>query len=141
LVYLDLRGHGRSDAGKLSDWTLVSWADDLAAFCEALDISAPVVLGASWGVSVVGTYAASHPEQPGKLILSGGAPRRVPEIELAAVERIAGRAAYELGERYFRDPTPANEDAYDAAVRPFVSGRPPEDHTLRRISPAAPGLS
>jgi pimeloyl-ACP methyl ester carboxylesterase len=92
------------------------------------------------GVAVVGTYAARHPQQPGKLIFSGGAARRVPEIELAAVERIAGKAARELGERYYRDQTSANEDAYDAAIRPFVSGRPPEDHTLRRISPAAPGL-
>ena len=140
LIYLDLRGHGRSEAGTPADWTLATWADDLAAFCDVLEISAPVVLGASWGVAVVGTYAARHPEQPGKLILSAGPSRTSQDIELAAVERILGAAARDLGERFWADPTPASEDAYGSAVWPFAVGIPSENLTLSRICGPAPGL-
>lgn len=142
VLYLDLRGHGRSDPGTPAHWTLASWADDIAAFCDAVAVSAPVVMGLSWGVAVVGTYAARHPEQPGKLILCAGVSRTAPHIELAAVERIAGPAVLQLGERFFTDPTPVNENAYDEALQPFRSGMDPEDRraAMARIRPCAPGL-
>src|SRR5665647_1538299 len=45
LVYLDLRGNGRSQAGPREGWTLTQWGDDVHALCEALEIRKPVVLG------------------------------------------------------------------------------------------------
>src|ERR1700719_4689130 len=38
LVYLDLRGNGRSDAGPPNKWSLEQWAEDVHSFCEALSI-------------------------------------------------------------------------------------------------------
>ena len=45
VVYLDLRGHGRSERGDPADWSFEVCADDVRAFCDALGIARPVVLG------------------------------------------------------------------------------------------------
>src|SRR5690348_9595501 len=39
VVYLDLRGHGRSAWGDPAAWTLEACADDVRAFCDTLGIA------------------------------------------------------------------------------------------------------
>ena len=43
IVYLDLRGHGRSDWGAVADWSFEVCADDVRAFCDTLGIAKPIV--------------------------------------------------------------------------------------------------
>jgi pimeloyl-ACP methyl ester carboxylesterase len=69
VIYLDHRGNGRSDAGPKESWTLAQWGDDLRAFCDALGIEKPIVLGVSFGGMVAMSYATRHPAHPGKLAL------------------------------------------------------------------------
>ena len=69
VIYLDHRGNGRSDAGPRESWTLAQWGDDVRAFCDALGIDKPIVLGVSFGGMVAMSYATRHPDHPGKLIL------------------------------------------------------------------------
>ena len=49
VVYVDLRGHGRSAWGDAATWSFEACADDVPAFCDALGIEHPVVLGHSMG--------------------------------------------------------------------------------------------
>ena len=50
VVYLDHRGQGRSDDRSTPEhWNLNQWAQDLKAFCDALEIENPIVLGNSFG--------------------------------------------------------------------------------------------
>src|SRR5262249_15686362 len=69
IIYLDHRGNGRSDAGPKESWTLAQWGDDVRAFCDALGIEKPIVLGVSFGGMVAMSYATRHPAHPAKLIL------------------------------------------------------------------------
>ncbi|HJU47254.1 MAG TPA: alpha/beta hydrolase, partial [Gaiellaceae bacterium] len=69
VVYLDLRDHGRSDRGDPARWTFETCADDVRAFCAALGIDRPVVLGHSLGGFVALVYAARHPDHPRALVL------------------------------------------------------------------------
>src|SRR5438132_7183123 len=69
IIYLDHRGNGRSDAGPRESWTLAQWGDDVKAFCEALGIVRPIVLGVSFGGMVAMAYATRHPAHPSKLVL------------------------------------------------------------------------
>src|SRR3954451_11405195 len=69
VVYLDHRGNGRSEDGPRERWNLAQWGDDVHAFCEALGITDPVVLGASFGGMVALAYATRHPTHPSKLVL------------------------------------------------------------------------
>jgi pimeloyl-ACP methyl ester carboxylesterase len=76
LVFLDQRGHGRSDPGSSTDWNLASWADDLAAFVDALQITSPVVMGGSWGVDVGEAYYANPTPEHEEAFAAGLAPFR-----------------------------------------------------------------
>jgi pimeloyl-ACP methyl ester carboxylesterase len=69
VVYLDLRGSGRSDHGDPGAWTWDQWADDVAGFCRALGIEAPVLVGTSGGGRVAVTCAGRHPGLPRGLVL------------------------------------------------------------------------
>lgn len=60
-VALDQRGFGESDKPH-QDYTVEALADDLAAFCGAMGLESPVLIGHSLGGTVVLATAARHPE-------------------------------------------------------------------------------
>ena len=64
VVYVDLRGHGRSDPIAREDMRLDVWADDLHALCETLEIERPVVLGHGFGALVAARLCVSSPRAP-----------------------------------------------------------------------------
>jgi pimeloyl-ACP methyl ester carboxylesterase len=70
VLYLDLRGNGRSDEGPANKWSLEQWAEDLHSFCETLSIEHPIVLGHSLGGIVAMVYATRYPDHPARLVLS-----------------------------------------------------------------------
>src|SRR4051812_15574516 len=61
VVYLDQRGSGRSGTGTPDTWVWHRWAADVAAFCAALEIARPVLVGVSSGALVALTCAARYP--------------------------------------------------------------------------------
>jgi proline iminopeptidase len=103
VVFLDHRGNGRSDPGPCETWTLVQWGDDVRAFCEALGIERPIVMGASFGGMVALAYATRHPEHPAKLILvsteAAGGTHLAERVAL--FERLGGPEAGALARRRF----------------------------------------
>ena len=68
VVYLDHRGNGRSDRDSRERWNLDRWGDDVRAFCDALEIERPIVVGESFGGMVAMVYATRHPDHPAKLV-------------------------------------------------------------------------
>ncbi|MGE5211122.1 MAG: alpha/beta fold hydrolase [Acidobacteriota bacterium] len=93
IVYLDLRGSGRSDDSPDGIYSLERWADDLAAFCRQLGIDKPIVLGNSAGGMVAAMYGIRHPDDPGKLVLSSTQARLTPERCLDVFHRLGGDRA------------------------------------------------
>src|SRR3954449_8576877 len=103
IIYLDHRGNGRSEDGPRESWTLAQWGDDVRAFCDALGIVDPIVLGASFGGIVALAYATRHPAHASKLIListaaAGGSHR---EQRVALFERFGGPELGALARRRF----------------------------------------
>ncbi len=70
LVFYDHRGQGRSDGSDPTEWNLDQWADDVVALCDALEITDPIVYGASFGGMVAQRYLARHPHHPSKVVLA-----------------------------------------------------------------------
>jgi pimeloyl-ACP methyl ester carboxylesterase len=69
---LDQRGHGESEKPDIGyDFSTIVADDD--ALLRALSIERPVLIGHSWGASVVLQYAVTHPENVAALILVDGA--------------------------------------------------------------------
>jgi pimeloyl-ACP methyl ester carboxylesterase len=106
LVYVDQRGHGRSDPGTPDEWNLDVWADDVVRLCDALGVEHPIVYGASFGGFVAQRYIARHPEHPAKVILACTAVRLDLDLTEAAFKRVSGQEAGDIARRFWMgDPT------------------------------------
>jgi lipase len=64
---IDLRGHGQSGGGPISDWKVV--ARDVATFLDAAGLSGAVGIGHSMGAHTLVQVAADHPEAFARLVL------------------------------------------------------------------------
>jgi proline iminopeptidase len=126
VIYLDHRGNGRSEREDPERWTLAEWADDLRAFCEALGIERPVVLGQSFGGMVAMAYATRHPDHPGKLILSSTTARTRLDRVVAAFGRLGGPEAAAAARAYWEAPGQATLPDYARLCFPLY-GRTPRD--------------
>jgi proline iminopeptidase len=132
VIYLDHRGQGRSERSDPSRWTLAQWADDVRAFCDALGIVKPVVMGNSFGGMVAMAYATRHPDHPGKIVLSSTAARQMLPRVLARFEALGGARVAEIARRYWENPGEANLGAYITDVFPVYSRKTGDPNMVPR---------
>jgi pimeloyl-ACP methyl ester carboxylesterase len=71
ILRYDLRGHGRTGASNLGQYSIETFADDLDCLLDALQIRMPVICGLSWGGSIALAFAARNPSRLKALILAG----------------------------------------------------------------------
>jgi len=109
IVYLDLRGQGRSGRPPLETCTLEQMADDIASFCGTLGIDRPIVLGHSAGGFVALNLAVRHPEVAGRLILVDTAAATADMVDTAAATADTGDAMATLEQRHGPDARAAAE--------------------------------
>ncbi len=135
VVYLDLRGNGRSDASTAAHWNLARWAADLREFCDVVGIEHPVVIGDSFGTFVALAYAVAYPEHPAGLVLSSAAARIRPERGAAVFERRGGPIARRAAEEFWANPSPANRLEFTRRCLPLYQLRHEAfaDSVLRQI--------
>jgi 3-oxoadipate enol-lactonase len=127
VITYDLRGHGKTGGSAHDRYTMEMYADDLAAFIDALDLDRPVVLGHSLGGMIGYAFADAYPEKLSALVTVGA---RTPNnfstrervfkgvnthvmMPLMGNERIM-RAAMWFMERLLRDNSTADLDALEA---------------------------
>lgn len=137
IIYLDMRGHGRSERSVPEKWGLAQWADDLQEFCNVLGIEKPIVLGTSFGGYVGMKYAIRYPEQPVKLIListsaRGTAVKARQENVLRAFERRGGIPAREAVRRAFEERTLEAYEIYTRICGPLYNRKPPNEDSRKR---------
>jgi pimeloyl-ACP methyl ester carboxylesterase len=133
VVYLDLRGSGRSGHGDPGLWTWDQWGDDVAAFCQALDIEAPVLVGTSGGGRVAVACAARHPDLPGGVVLDSTlfGPGSLHD-SLEVFERRGGAAAREAAARTFGgDTSPEAAKAWATHAMPLYGSASDGDMAAR----------
>ena len=132
VVYLDHRGHGRSDRRPAAEWTLDQFADDIVRLCDVLGIERPVVLGQSFGGFVAQRYLARHPGHPAKVILSSTSPHLGLARKLDMFERLGGPAAREAARWFWTEPGEASWRDYERHCRHLYNPRPPADPDAAR---------
>jgi pimeloyl-ACP methyl ester carboxylesterase len=108
------------------------------AFCDALGIANPIVLGASFGGMVALAYATRHPAHPSKLVListeaAGGTHR---DRRVARFERFGGPEVGALARRRFLEvqgqADQAALDAWRRLAMPLYTRTPRDPDTARR---------
>jgi proline iminopeptidase len=125
VVFVDLRGQGRSAPAPAHECTLEQMADDVAALCGELGVERPIVLGHSAGGFVALHLALRHPTVPSGLILCHTAPTLRPLLDPhppAGIAQRAGPEAAAVAERMFGgDFSPETGEAFGRAVFPHYA--------------------
>lgn len=124
VVYVDHRGHGRSDRRPPQEWTLDTFADDVVRLCDALGIVKPIVLGQSFGGFVAQRYIDRHPAHPSKVILSSTSPHMKQERKEAMFGKLGGDAARESCRRFWSEPNAQTWADYGVHCRHLYNTTP-----------------
>ena len=134
LVYVDLRGSGRSDHGEPTSWEWEEWAEDLVEFCEVLEIERPVLFGTSCGAWIALLCAINCPDRIRGLVLDSAMPG-THEDAVATLARTGGPEAAEIAMRYFTgDDSPELSKRWAEVCLPLYSRRSTlSPATLRRV--------
>ncbi len=127
IVYLNHRGHGRSDRCPADQWTLDTFADDVVRLCDVLGIVKSIVLGQSFGGFVAQRYLARHPEHPAKVILSSTSHHGELDRKLAMFERLGGPSAREAARVFWTTPDAETWVHYRALCQSLYKQAPPAD--------------
>jgi len=135
VVYLDLRGHGRSDWGNAGAWSFETCADDIRAFCDTVGIARPIVLGHSMGGPVVLLYGARHPGHAAGLVVQSGFARWDTPRMVEGFRRVAGDEVAEIaGRSYSGEEVPDEEWArVFSAFGPLLPDEEREGHTPKNL--------
>ena len=142
VVYLDLRGHGRSEWGDAGQWSFEGCADDIRAFCDAIGIAKPVVLGHSMGGPVVLLYGARHPGHAAGLVVLSGFARWDPPRLVEGFRRVAGDDVAEIAARSYAGEEVSDQDGA-LVFAAFGPHRPDDErraHTPRNLDLNARGM-
>lgn len=142
VVYLDLRGHGRSEWGDASAWSLEACADDVRNFCDTVGIVRPVVFGHSMGGPVVLLYGARHPGHAAGLVVQSGFARWDTPRLVEGFRRVAGDEVAEIaGRSYAGDSVPDEEWArVFSAFGPHLPDGEREGHTPKNLELNSRGM-
>jgi proline iminopeptidase len=141
IVFVDLRGQGRSAPVPAEECTLEQMADDVATLCGSLGIERPFVFGHSAGGFVALLLALRHRDLPGGLVLCDTAPTLAPLSDPDPPSGLAERAGAEavaVAARLFEgDVSPATVQAFERLVVPHYAapGREDVPGELMALSP------
>jgi pimeloyl-ACP methyl ester carboxylesterase len=131
VVYLDLRGHGRSEWGDPAAWSFEACADDVRDFCDVLGIERPIVFGHSMGGPIVLIYGARHPGHAGGLVVQSGFARWDHARLVEGFRSVGGDDVATLADRSYLGEEVTDEEwaRVFAAFGPHV---PDEERLARR---------
>jgi pimeloyl-ACP methyl ester carboxylesterase len=142
VVYLDLRGHGRSEWGDAAVWGFEACADDIRGFCDTVGIERPIVFGHSMGAPIVLLYGARHAGHAAGLIVQSGFARfDIPRL-VDGFRRVAGDDVAEIAGRSFGgEEVPDDErDRVNIAFGPHVPSEEQRSRPRRNLDLNAPGM-
>jgi proline iminopeptidase len=122
VMYVDLRGFGRSDMSTSEHWHTAQWSRDLRSLTEVLELERPVVLGAGWGAFTALRFAAAWPDGLSKLVLVNPVARVVVPRIVARFDELGGPAAGEAAFAFHEHPSEATIGVFMRECFPAIVG-------------------
>ena len=104
VVYVDLRGHGRSDESTPDTWRVETWSNDLSVLFERLGVERPVVIGNGFGALTALRFAQRWPDALSKLVLVNPVARNVVPRIVTRFDELGGAAAGEAAHAFHEHP-------------------------------------
>ncbi len=136
IVYFEFRGNGLSERCAPDQLILEQWTDDVAAFCDALNIERPIVLGFSFGGFIAQRLAALYPGTVSKLVLVGTLARIVPQRAVDVFTRLGGEKAGRTARAMLFEGDPgAADDFFEHCLPLYWAGPPRLDRFARSNGP------
>jgi esterase len=90
VLSLDVRGRGDSDWGPPDRYNIATYAADLAALLDHLELGRVSLIGTSMGGRISILFAGNHPERVEKLVLNDIGPALNPEASARINQWVAG---------------------------------------------------
>ncbi len=149
---LECRGHGHSEAGVPSDFSIATFNDDLTDFIQQRELERPVVGGISMGAALSLRLAVKRPDLVSALVLARPAWLEAPNPPNLRPNALVGRLLRDYSASEARARFEASETAKQlslaapdnlASLRGFFSRQPFSitAELLCRISEDGPGVS
>ncbi len=132
IIYVDHRGHGRSDRCPSEEWTLDTFADDVVRLSDALGLVKPMVLGQSFGGFVAQRYLACHPAHAARVVLSSTSHHFGLERKLAMFERLGGAGARQVAQAFWSEPNVSTWADYQRLCNPLYNTTPGDPRARQR---------
>ncbi len=140
LVYVDLIGHGRSDGGDHSDWSISAWADSVAEACSIMGVGRPTVLGSSLGGRIALAMAIRHPDLVAALIVVNAVLQSDPEHRIEMFRRLGGDEAAAVARYDLEHRSAESREPYMRVCMPLTVQRPNSPEELARLRPVSPDV-
>jgi proline iminopeptidase len=137
LVFVDLLGHGRSDDGDETDWTITAWADAVAELCAGIGLDSPVVLGSSLGGRIALSMAIRHRRLVAGLIVVNSVLRGRPDRRIEIFRALGGEEAAAAAQFDIEHRSAESKERYMRLCMPLTVQRPYSDDELARLRPAS----
>lgn len=131
----DARGHGRSGFNP-APMSIASYAGDLAALLDALEIERAGIVGASIGGMTAQAFASNHPRRVDRLLLVATTPKmpeagvwtaRAAEVREVGLEELARKT---MTPRWFSDVFAVQQPARVEETRRLFTEVQPESYAL-----------
>lgn len=131
VIFIDLRGNGRSHCDQPEKWNLIQWAHDIDNFCSMLDIKNPFIAGESFGGWVAMQYGVLYPSDSSGLILYN-TEGYIDKSEIAeAYKAVGGEKAKSVIEKCFDNPSPETMTDFIEYCLPYCTKNPIPDYMYR----------
>src|ERR671918_618295 len=82
VIAYEIRGHYRTNMGRVGAYTMQDLVNDLHRLMEHLNIKKCSIIGHSMGGIIASMYAAQHPECVDAIVLINSSPKKVKEKDI-----------------------------------------------------------
>jgi pimeloyl-ACP methyl ester carboxylesterase len=89
VIAYEIRGHNRTNMGKVGAYAMQDLVDDLHSLIEHLNIKKCSIIGHSIGGIIASMYAAEYPGSVDAIVLINSSPKKIKEKDLEAFRNTA----------------------------------------------------
>ena len=133
VVYLDLRGAGRSAFEPIDELGFNAWTADICGLMDEFDLQAPILFGHSFGGFLAQHLVLHSGRSFGGLFLCNTLARIVPEDIARAFGDLGGRKAYDAAIGFYTNPNENTLGRFMEICGPYALRKPVDSRIFEEM--------